>query len=369
MGQFQGSRDFNHTNAACTGILITNLGTPKAPTTPAVRRYLAEFLSDPRVVETPRWLWQLILHGVILRIRPARAAKAYQKVWTEQGSPLLAFSQQLVAKLQSQATQVFPGPVRIELAMRYGQPSIEAGLQALRKANAQRILIFPLYPQYSATTTATTFDAVSKVLRRWRWLPELRMINHYHDHPAYIRAISESIRSHWQQHGQMERLLMSFHGLPERYLHEGDPYFCECHKTARLVAETLQLDDTQWQLSFQSRFGREEWLKPYTDKTLEEWGQQGVKSIQVISPGFSMDCLETLEEIAMEDRHIFLEAGGQEYQYIPALNAEARHIEMLFELIRQHTAGWPETDAALTRQDEAALLLRQQRAQALGAEK
>jgi len=369
MGQFQGNRDFTHASAACTGILITNLGTPDAATTGAVRRYLDEFLSDPRVVETPRWLWQLILHGVILRIRPPRAAKAYQKVWTAQGSPLLSISQQLVAKLKAQTGQVFPGPVRIELAMRYGQPSIEAGLQTLRQANAQRILIFPLYPQYSATTTATTFDAVSKVLRRWRWLPELRMISHYHDHPAYIRAIAESIRAHWQQHGRVEKLMMSFHGLPEHYLHQGDPYFCECHKTARLVAENLQLDDTQWQLSFQSRFGREEWLKPYTDKTLTEWGQQGVQSVQVVSPGFSVDCLETLEEIAMENRHLFLEAGGKEYQYIPALNAQSLHTDMLFELIKQHTAGWPETDASLRLEDEAALQQRQQRARALGAEK
>ena len=363
---FEGHTDFAHDDQACTGILITNLGTPDAPTAAAVRRYLAEFLSDPRVVEMPRWLWMLALHGIILRIRPARAARAYQTVWTEKGSPLLYISEQLCADLQ-QASQSLPGPVKIELAMRYGKPSIETGLQALKQAGAKRILVFPLYPQYSATTTATTFDAVSKVLQTWRWLPELRMINHYHDHPAYIGAIADSIQQHWQTHGRADKLLFSFHGLPKKYLLKGDPYFCECQTSARLIAEKLQLDSTQWQLTFQSRFGREEWLQPYTDHTLQQWGEQGIKHVQVVCPGFSVDCLETLEEIAVENRDVFIKAGGSEYTYIPALNAAESHISMLMDIIKQHTAGWPETDQNLEQEDNDKLQQRQQRAIKIGS--
>ncbi|MDH5445332.1 MAG: ferrochelatase [Gammaproteobacteria bacterium] len=343
MTRYQSPPVFSHDDPACTGILITNLGTPDAPTTSAVRRYLAEFLSDPRVVEMPRWLWMLALHGIILRIRPPRAAKAYRSIWHERGSPLLYISEDLHKALQ-QACHDFPGPVRVELAMRYGKPSIEAGLNALQQAGARRILIFPLYPQYSATTTATTFDAVSKILQKWRWMPEIRMINHYHDHPAYIQAVADSVRQHWQNHGQADKLLFSFHGLPKKNLDLGDPYFCECSRTARLVAENLQLAEDQWQLCFQSRFGREEWLQPYTDHTLKQWGEQGIKHVQVICPGFSVDCLETLEEIAVENRDVFLNAGGKEYSYIPALNADTSHAQMLKQIIQQHTSGWPETD-------------------------
>ena len=326
MIKFEGNTNFEHGNQACTGILITNLGTPDAPTPAAVRRYLAEFLSDPRVVEIPRWRWMLVLHGIILRIRPARAAKSYQSVWSDNGSPLLYISEQLAAGLQ-QACQGFTGPVRIELAMRYGQPSIEAGLQTLKQAGARRILLLPLYPQYSATTTATTFDAVSKILQKWRWIPELRTVNHYHDHPAYIHAVADSIRAYWQTHGQADKLLFSFHGLPKKYLLKGDPYFCECQATARLIAENLRLEADKWHISFQARFGREEWLQPYTDHTLQQWGEQGIKNVQVICPGFSVDCLETLEEIAIENRNVFIEAGGDKYDYIPALNADTAHIK------------------------------------------
>lgn len=365
MTKYQSPATFSHDEPACTGILITNLGTPDAPTAPAVRRYLAEFLSDPRVVEMPRLLWKMILHGVILRIRPARAAKAYRTVWHERGSPLLYISEDLTSALQ-QAIGEFPGPVKVVLAMRYGQPSIEAGLQSLQQAGARRILLFPLYPQYSATTTATTFDAASKVLQKWRWMPEFRMINHYHDHPAYIKAIADSIRQYWQNHDRPDKLLFSFHGLPRKNLDKGDPYFCECHKTARLVAESLALGDEQWQLCFQSRFGREEWLKPYTDHTLQHWGEQGIKHVQVICPGFSVDCLETLEEIAVENRDVFLNAGGETYSYIPALNASSTHANMLMDIIKQHTAGWPETDSNIS---DAGSGSSQQRALELGADK
>lgn len=368
MTKIEDHADFAHDDPSCTGILITNLGTPDAPTPSAVRRYLAEFLSDPRVVEMPRWLWMIALHGIILRIRPARAAKSYQSVWTDKGSPLLYISEALTTGLQK-ACQGFTGPVKVELAMRYGRPSIETGLQALKKAGARRVLILPLYPQYSATTTASTFDAVSKVLQKWRWIPELRMINHYHDHPAYIQSLADSIRTYWQAHGQADKLLFSFHGLPKKYLLKGDPYFCECLKTARLVAENLQLESDKWYTSFQSRFGREEWLKPYTDHTLQQWGEQGIQHVQVICPGFSADCLETLEEIAVENRDVFLEAGGKEYSYIPALNAQQGHVEMLIALIKQHTAGWPDTDNSLQPESAGEMQERQQRAVNIGADK
>lgn len=335
--------DYNHHQGEVTGILLTNLGTPDNCTTGDVRRYLREFLSDPRVVEVPRPIWWMVLNLFILTTRPARSAKAYQKIWTDEGSPLLTITRDQGQQLQQKLDAVSPGQFRVVVAMRYGNPSIAAGLHQLRQAGARRLLVMPLYPQYSATTTASTFDAVSAELRRWRWLPELRFVNHYHDNPAYIAALADSIRAHWQQHGPAEKLVMSFHGVPREYLEKGDPYHCECHKTARLLAETLQLEAHQWQLTFQSRLGPKEWLKPYTDQTLQALGEAGVKSVQVICPGFSADCLETLEEIAMENRDVFIEAGGQRYDYIPCLNSDASHIDMMHGLIEQHTAGWPQT--------------------------
>ncbi|MEO5573322.1 MAG: ferrochelatase [Gammaproteobacteria bacterium] len=343
MVSYKGNENFAHNTQPATGILITNLGTPDAPTRQALQRYLGEFLWDPRVVDSPRLLWWLILHGIILRIRPARSARSYQKVWTDQGSPLLAISKRQAEALQRTLETKFNGPVVVALGMRYGNPSIASALEQLRAANVRRLLVLPLYPQYSASTTASTFDAVADVLKTWRWLPELRMINHYHDDPAYISILATSIQEYWQVHGKSERLLFSFHGLPKRYLLLGDPYHCECHKTARLVAQHLQLPDESWQLTFQSRFGREEWLKPYTDHTLQEWAKAGVKSVDVICPGFSADCLETLEEVAMENREFFVKAGGQSYHYIPALNDRPDHIQMIAGLVENHTRHWPET--------------------------
>jgi ferrochelatase len=322
------------------GVLITNLGTPDAPTPPALKRYLAEFLSDPRVIERPRLLWWLILHGVILRIRPRRAALAYQEVWTENGSPLMAISRRQEGALKKLLYERFGDKVQVALAMRYGNPSIETGLRALRTANAQQLLVLPLYPQYSATTTASTFDAVADVLRTWRRMPELRMINDYHDDSGYIEALAGRIREHWKKHGQAERLLFSFHGLPKRYATAGDPYPDQCQRTAALVAQALELPQSRWHLSFQSRFGPEEWLKPYTDHTLQSWGREGVKSVDVVSPGFSADCLETLEEIAIQNREFFLKAGGETYRYIPALNDGADHMQVLADLVARHCQGW-----------------------------
>jgi ferrochelatase len=364
--KFKNETDFRHDKPETLGILLVNLGTPDAPSVRAVRRYLAEFLSDSRVIEMPRWLWQGILHGVILRVRPRRSAAAYRSVWTEEGSPLLGNAQRQADALQAWLADVMPGPVNVVLGMRYGNPSVAAGLQRLREANARRLLVLPLYPQYSATTTATTFDAVSRELASWRWLPELRFVNHYHDHPGYITALSDSILYHWQTHGEPDRLLFSFHGLPKDYCLSGDPYYCECQKTARLVAEQLRLPDDRWQVAFQSRVGNKEWLKPYTDEQLKAWGGEGVGKVHVICPGFSADCLETLEEIAVENRGYFLDAGGGEYSYIPALNDTTAHIEALADLVRRHAAGWPEAEGGGL--DETLLRERRERALAMGAD-
>lgn len=333
---------FTHDRVPCSGILLTNLGTPDAPTAKYVRRYLGEFLWDPRVVELPRPVWWLILHGIILPLRPARSAEKYRAVWTEAGSPLLTIARHQAAAVAARLTQRCPGPVRVALGMRYGNPSIPTALAALREAGVQRLLVFPLFPQYSATTTASTFDAVAAELKTWRWLPELRMITQYHDDPGYISAVAASISAFWQRHQPPQRLLFSFHGLPKRNLLAGDPYHCQCHKTARLVAEQLQLPSVDWAVSFQSRFGRAEWLQPYTSQLLQEWAKAGVKRVHVVCPGFSADCLETLEEIERENRAFFAQAGGEDFHYIPALNADSQHIDVLVKLILQHTQGWPE---------------------------
>ncbi len=318
------------------GVLLVNLGTPDAPSTGEVRRYLAEFLSDPRVVEMPRLLWRMILHGMILRTRPAQSAAAYRKVWTDTGSPLLTISREQEKALQDVMEQQVDQPVRVELTMRYGNPSIASGLEKLRQANARRIIVLPLYPQYSATTSASTFDAISSELQQWRWLPDLEFISHYHDHPAYIATLATSVQDHWQQHGRPEKLLMSFHGIPEDYAAAGDPYPEECRTTARLLAEKLELNPDQWVASFQSRMGRKEWIKPYTDEQLKEWGGSGVNSVHVICPGFPSDCLETIEEIGEENREYYTQAGGSDYHYIPALNSSPEHIQALAEIILKH---------------------------------
>lgn len=340
MYKFRGRPDYDHQQQARTGILIVNLGTPDAPDAKSIRRYLAEFLSDPRVIEMPHWLWKLILHGVILRFRPAHIAPAYRSIWTKDGSPLLSISQQQVKKIKAQIEPGFQHPVEVVLGMRYGRPSIASALRELQAANVQRLLVLPLYPQYSATTTASTFDALAHELMHWRWIPSLRMLNQYHDHPAYIEALANSVKVFWQAQQQAELLLISFHGLPKRYLLAGDPYHCHCQKTARLLAEKLGLNENQWRISFQSRVGREEWLKPYTDETLKALPGEGKKSVQVICPGFPTDCLETLEEIKVQNREWFIEAGGKDFDYIPALNASDEHIDMLGTIIEQQCGDW-----------------------------
>ena len=322
---------------ATTGILVTNLGTPDAPTPAALRKYLAEFLSDPRVIETPRLLWWPILHGFILRLRPRRSARAYREVWTEAGSPLLVISEKQCRAIRSALGEDDGAPFRVELGMRYGNPSIRSALEKLRSYNLNKLLILPLYPQYSAATTASTFDAVAAVLKTWRRIPQLRMITSYHDNPGYIDALVESIRDQWAQSGKADKLLFSFHGLPRDYVLAGDPYSDECHATARVVAGQLELDKNRWEVSFQSRFGPREWLQPYTDKLLREWGKTAIEHVQVICPGFAADCLETLEEIEIRNRDFFLSAGGKKFDYIPALNDQPRHIAALCDLIRECT--------------------------------
>ncbi len=327
-------------------MLLTNLGTPDAPTPAALRRYLAEFLWDPRIVELPRPLWWLILHGIVLRTRPKRSARAYEAVWSERGSPLLETTLEQGARVQQLLSERLPGPVKVVTAMRYGQPSIRDGVDELRGAGCRRVLVLPLYPQYSSTTTASTFDAVSACFTRLRWIPELRFITGYHADAAYIRALANSVSEHWERRGSRpEKLLFSFHGIPHKGWLEGDPYPCQCHATARLVAQYLGLDDGSWQVAFQSRFGAAKWVTPYTDKTLKSWARAGVKSVDVLCPGFSSDCLETLEEIGQENRDNFIEAGGQVFEYIPALNSRTDHIDALASLVERHVQGWLEAEA------------------------
>jgi ferrochelatase len=314
------------------GVLLTNLGTPDAPTASALRRYLGEFLSDPRVIEIPRLVWLFILHGIILRVRPKKSAKLYQGVWTSEGSPLLVISKQQQQAIQEQLGDSFS----VKLGMRYGNPSIASALRELQAEGVRKIIVLPLYPQYAAPTTGSSFDAVAKEFSLWRWVPELHFINNYCDEPLYIDALANSVREHIEKNGKPQKIIFSYHGTPKRNLELGDPYYCLCIKTTRLVAEKLGLDKNDYIASFQSRFGYAEWLKPYTDETLKNLPAEGIKNIAILSPAFSADCLETLEELAVENRHTFMEAGGEHYQYIPALNDRADHIHALVQLIRHH---------------------------------
>ena len=316
-----------------TGILVTNLGTPDEPETAAVRRYLREFLSDPRVVEIPKIVWMMILHGIILRVRPARSAKLYKSVWTEAGSPLLAISKRQRDKLEQALRSAGHDDFVLKLAMRYGSPSISSMLREFQQAGIHRIVVLPLYPQYAGPTTGSTFDAIADEFKQWRWVPELHFINTYHDHPLYIQALAESIRRHIDEHGKPQKLVFSYHGMPRRNLTLGDPYHCLCQKTTRLVVERLGLGESDTITTFQSRFGKAEWLKPYTDATLASLPGEGVKDVAILSPAFSADCLETLEELDHENRQVFMDAGGEQYRYIPCLNDNADHIEMMAALL------------------------------------
>jgi protoporphyrin/coproporphyrin ferrochelatase len=316
------------------GILLVNLGTPAAPTAGAIRAFLREFLHDRRVVELTRWLWCPILYFFILPLRPRRLVHAYRSIWTAEGSPLLAITRRQAAALEP----AIGVPVRA--AMRYGAPSVAEGLRALRAEGTERVLVLPLYPQYSATTTASVFDAVADALRRERALPALRFVMDYHDDPGYIAALADSVRRHWAAHGRGDKLLLSFHGIPQQYSRSGDPYHGHCHITARLLAQALDLKPEQWTLGFQSRVGRAPWLQPYTDHQIEDLAEAGVRTLDVIAPGFAADCLETLEEIRLRYAELFRAKGGGELRYIPALNDDNAHLRALAALAQRHLQDW-----------------------------
>jgi ferrochelatase len=358
---------FRHDQPERTGVLLINLGTPAAPTAPALRTYLKEFLSDRRVVELPRALWWPILNGIILNTRPAKSAEKYASIWQSGGSPLKLHTERLARELAEELGRRTHAPILVEYAMRYGQPSVASVIQAMKAQGCVRLLVLPLYPQYAGSSAATALDAVWQALLKTRNVPDIRTVRHYHDHPAYIAALRQSVEGHWAEHGRPDVLLMSFHGVPRRTLDLGDPYHCECQKTGRLLAEALGLAPEQYRITFQSRFGKAEWLRPYTAETLEELGRKGTARLDVICPGFAADCLETLEEIAIEGKATFLGAGGGEFRYIPALNTRPTWVSGLADLAGEHLAGWlPER----TQEEEVAELAdRVTRAQALGSKK
>ena len=354
---------FRHGTQASTAVLLCNLGTPDEATPAAVRRYLAQFLSDPRVVEIPRLLWLPLLHGVILRVRPARSARKYASIWTADGSPLKVWTEKQALLLRGYLGQRGQR-VLVRHAMRYGQPSIASALDALKAEGADRVLVLPLYPQYAASTTASTGDAVASWMKSVRNVPELRFVKHYHDDPAYIGALAKKVDDHWMMHGRPDKLVLSFHGLPRRTLTLGDPYHCECLKTGRLLGERLKLRTDAMLVTFQSRFGKAEWLRPYTEPTLVALAKAGTGRVDVMCPGFAADCLETLEEIDREARTAFLGAGGKEFSYIPCLNDQHEWIAALAGLAIRHMQGW---DSAPDGADPIALEQQRQRAIASGA--
>jgi len=346
MPRFDPEPAHQHGTALRPGVLLVNLGTPEAPTPGAVRAYLREFLSDPRVVEIPRSVWLPILYGVILRTRPKDSAERYAAIWTPDGSPLKVYTQRQANMLRGYLGEKTRAPIEVEWAMRYGAPSVAAGLQALRERGCDRIVVLPLYPQYSSSTSGSVLDALARAVTRLRNTPALRFVKHFHDHPGYIAALAQSARDYWMKTGRPDKLVLSFHGVPRRSLDQGDPYHCECQKTGRLVAEALALPPERFRITFQSRFGRAEWLKPYTADVLAELGREGTGRVDVMCPGFVADCLETLEEIALEGKSIFLAAGGKEFHYIPSLNDRDDWLKALTTLTLDNLHGWLEQPSA-----------------------
>lgn len=322
------------------GVLLVNSGTPNSTATRDVRRFLAGLLGDPRVVELPRWLWLPILHGIILRTRPIRSARKYRKIWTPAGSPLLVHSRNLAQQIAKEIGARTLAPITTEVAMLYANPSVEESLKRLFAAGARRILIVPMFPQYSGVSTGAVFDQVASVIRKWRWIPELRFVSGYHDHPSYVAALKQSVLNHWREHGRTRHLIIAFHGIPQKYFEQGDPYFCLCQKTGRLLAEELSMPEGSWTVTFQSRFGPGQWLKPYTDEVVKTLPGRGINEVTIISPGFAADCLETLEELAIEARETFINAGGVRFEYVPALNSSRIHALMYTDIIQQHLSGW-----------------------------
>jgi ferrochelatase len=365
MSDFLTEPEFRHDQASRIGILLINLGTPEAPTARALRSYLKEFLSDRRVVEIPRALWWLILNGIILNTRPAKSAAKYAAIWQAGGSPLKVHTEQLAQRLAAELSGRSPYPLVVDYAMRYGQPSVASVLANMKAKGCDRLLILPLYPQYAASSSATALDAVYRELLQTRNMPDIRTLRHYHDHPGYVAALRQSVEDYWAKHGRPNVLLMSFHGTPRRSLDLGDPYHCECLKTGRLLAEALGLSAEQYRITFQSRFGRAEWLQPYTAEVLAELGKQRTGRVDAICPGFAADCLETLEEIAMEGEETFLHAGGGEFHYIPALNTAPYWVAALADIATEHLAGWLPDSGWDATTEQARLDERKKRAQNL----
>ncbi|MGH8216648.1 MAG: ferrochelatase [Rhodanobacteraceae bacterium] len=326
--------------APTTAVLLLNLGTPAAPTRDAVRDYLAEFLSDPRIVELPRWLWWMVLHGYLLRTRPSRSAEAYAKVWRDDGSPLLVFSERLAEAVRAEIERRSSGKVDVALAMTYGEPSVAGAVEALMADGVRRLLVLPLFPQYSATSSGAALDAVMRMMQKLRWQPQLRTVGDYHIDAGYLAALVGSVQAHWTSHGRGHKLLLSFHGIPQQYAESGDPYPEQCRETARRLADALGIADDELLVTFQSRLGRRPWLRPYTDETIEELARQGVEALDVLCPGFAVDCLETLEEVALRYRTTFLTNGGKQFRYIPALNDGRAHATVLADIAMRQLAGW-----------------------------
>lgn len=341
---------FKHGSVAKLGVLLINLGTPDAPTAKALRPYLKQFLSDPRVIEIPRALWSPILNLIILNTRPRKSAEKYASIWTTDGSPLLVHTRKQAKLLQGYLGERTKTPMVVDFAMRYGSPSVASVIEKLKAQGCDRILALPMYPQYAASSTASALDAVFAALGATRNQPALRTVKHFHDDPGYIGALARSVNDYWMQNGRPDQLIMSFHGVPKFTLDKGDPYHCECQKTGRLLADALGLKPERYRITFQSRFGRAEWLKPYTQPTLEELGKKKVGRVDVVCPGFVADCLETLEEIAMECRTAFLSAGGKEFHYIPCLNESPQWIHALTDIAVANLQGWLAEDPAQLRQ-------------------
>jgi len=335
-------QNFNHGQAPKTAVLLVQLGTPDEPTPASVKQYLKEFLSDRRVVEIPAFIWQIILRGIILNTRPAKSAKKYASIWTDKGSPLRIHTENQTKKLNQKLKNLGYDYI-VTSAMRYGTPNIPTVLQMLREQGVTKILLFPLYPHYSGATTATSFDAMARELATWRNLPEIRFVRNFHDNELYLNALEQNIRAYWAANGRGDKLVMSFHGVPKRNLLEGDPYHCECYKTARLLAERLDLGKDDYLVSFQSRFGAAEWLQPYTEPSVIKMAQDGIRRVDVVCPGFISDCLETLEEVKMEIKDAFFTHGGKEFHYIPCLNDSDGLVDALANIVENHTQGWHQT--------------------------
>ena len=337
---------YQHGSPGNTGVLLINLGTPDAPTPTALRPYLKEFLSNRRVIEVPRLIWWPILYGFILPFRPKQSAEKYALIWTAEGSPLKVHTERQTVLLAEMLRNTVNNKLVVEYAMNIGNPSVASVLNKMKSAGCDRILVIPLFPQYAASSTAAAMDAVFAALNHMRNMPAIRTVKQYHDHPGYIAALAQNIREYWEQHSQPDKLIISFHGVPRKNLDKGDPYFCFCQKTGRLLAEALNLEQSQYQVCFQSRFGRAQWLQPYTAETLENLGKNQIRRVDIVCPGFVSDCLETLEEIAIEGKKIFIEAGGKEYHYIPCLNERTDWIAALADIVQSNLHGWLESAPA-----------------------